>query len=89
MKTITATKVRHQFGAVVEGLHTEPVLIEKSGRPVAVMLAYTEYERLQEIEDAWWGDQANQALADGLLGVDETAAWLKELKDQWNEAPTQ
>ena len=56
MRTLTATEIRHKFGEVVEGLKTEPVLVEKSGRPVAVILsyeAYETYERLQALEDAW------------------------------------
>lgn len=81
MRTLTATEIRHKFGEVVEGLKTEPVLVEKSGRPVAVILAYETYERLQELEDAWWGEQANQAMAEGLLSAKATAAWLKEKLD--------
>ena len=82
MRTLTATEIRHKFGAVVEGLKTEPVLVEKSGRPVAVILSYEEYERLQELEDAWWGEQASKAAAEGLLSAEETASWLKEKLDE-------
>ena len=81
MRTLTATEIRHKFGEVVEGLKTEPVLVEKSGRPVAVILAYETYERLQELEDAWWGEQANQAMAEGLLSAKATTSWLKEKLD--------
>ncbi len=86
MRTLTATEIRHKFGEVVEGLKTEPVLVEKSGRPVAVILSYEAYERLQELEDAWWGEQANQAMAEGLLSANATASWLQEKLD---EAPAQ
>lgn len=84
MRTLTATEIRHKFGEVMEGLKTEPVLVEKSGRPVAVILSYETYERLQELEDAWWGEQANKAMAEGLLSAEATASWLKE---KLNEAP--
>jgi antitoxin Phd len=86
VRTLTATEIRHKFGEVVEGLKTEPVLVEKSGRPVAVILSYEAYERLQELEDAWWGEQANQAMAEGLLSANATASWLQEKLD---EAPAQ
>lgn len=81
MRTLTATEIRHKFGEVVEGLKTEPVLIEKSGRPVAVILSYETYERLQALEDAWWGEQASKAAAEGLLRAKATAAWLQEKLD--------
>lgn len=82
MKTLTATELRHKFGEVVEGLKTEPVLVEKSGRPVAVILSYEDFERLLDIEDAWWGDQARKAAAEGFLSAEETASWLKEKMDE-------
>lgn len=82
MRTLTATEIRHKFGEVVEGLKTEPVLVEKSGRPVAVILSYEAYERLQELEDVWWGEQANKAMAEGLLSAEETTSWLKEKLDE-------
>lgn len=86
MRTLTATEIRHKFGEVVEGLKTEPVLVEKSGRPVAVILSYEAYERLQALEDAWWGEQAHQAVMEGLLSANATASWLQEKLD---EAPAQ
>lgn len=84
MKTLTATELRHKFGEVVEGLKVEPVLVEKSGRPVAVILSYEEFERLQELDDAWWGEQAKKAAAEGLLTPEETKAWIAE---RMNETP--
>lgn len=78
MKTLTATELRHKFGEVIEGLKVEPVLVEKSGRPVAVLLSYEEFQRLQDLEDAWLGEQARKAAAQGFLSAEETEAWLKE-----------
>lgn len=86
MKTLTATELRHKFGEVVEGLKAEPVLVEKSGRPVAVILSYEDYTRFEELEDAWWGEQARKAAADGFLSADETASWIAE---RMNETPTE
>lgn len=78
MKTLTATEIRHKFGEVVEGLKVEPVIVEKSGRPVAVVLSYEAFERYQELEDAWWGEKARQAAAEGLLSSEESASWITE-----------
>ena len=84
MKTLTATELRHKFAEVLEGLKVEPVLVEKSGRPVAVVVSYQMFERMQELEDAWWGARAKEAVAEGLLTPEDTMSWIRE---RMNETP--
>lgn len=86
MKTLTATELRHKFGEVVEGLKLEPVLVEKSGRPVAVILSYEDFQRFEDLEDAWWGEQARKAASERLLSAKETMSWVEE---RMNEAPAE
>lgn len=86
VKTLTATALRHKLGEVIEGIKTEPVLVEKSGRPVAVLLSYEDFQRLQDLEDAWWGEKARKAAATGFLSSGETESWLKE---KLNEAASE
>ena len=52
--------------------------MEKSGRPVAVIVSYEDYVRFQKFEDAWWGEQARQATAEGFMDEKETASWIAE-----------
>ena len=56
---------------------SEPVVIEKSGHPAVVMLSIAEFERLQALDDAYWGEMAYQALVDGLMGADDTLRRLQ------------
>lgn len=42
------------------------------------MLSIEEFERLQELEDSWWGEQAKKAAEEGLLTEEETKTWLME-----------
>jgi len=65
---------KQRLGPYMECALTEPVVIEKSGRPAVVMLSIAEYERLQALDDAYWGERAKQALEGGLAGTDETCA---------------
>ena len=65
----------------MESALTEPVMIEKSGRPAVVMLSVAEYERLQAMDDAYWGERAKQALEGCLAGTDETMRRLQERLD--------
>ena len=46
MKTLTASEAKNRFGMLLDWARQEPVLIEKQGRQVAVMLSVEEYERL-------------------------------------------
>ena len=78
MKGTAATEAKNRFGLLMEKAMTEPVAIEKKGRPVAVLLSYDEYQRLIEIEDRYWGERAKAALKTGFLTDKETSRWLKE-----------
>jgi len=78
MQHIAASEVKQRLGQYMESALTEPVMIEKSGRPAVVMLSVAEYERLQAMDDAYWGERAKQALEGGLAGTDETMRRLQE-----------
>ncbi len=78
MLHLAASEVKQRLGQYMECALTEPVVIEKSGRPAVVMLSITEYERLQAMDDAYWGERARQALEGGLVDADETMRRLQE-----------
>ncbi len=49
MKTMSARDAKHQFGLLIDTARAEPVVIEKHGRPVVVVLAVEEFERLKSL----------------------------------------
>ena len=57
MKT-TATELNKHPGKYINQSLKEPVIIERSGHPVAVMVSY---ERYMELEDVYWGELAGSA----------------------------
>lgn len=77
MLHVSTSEVKQRLGQYITRAMSEPVVIEKSGRPAVVMLSIAEYERLQALDDAYWGEKAKQALEDGLAGVDETLRRLQ------------
>jgi antitoxin Phd len=77
MKEAAATDVKNKFGQMLETVVSEPVTIEKNGRPVAVMMSMAEYERLTEIEDRYWGEKALKALEEGFASDAETKALIE------------
>ncbi len=78
MREAAASDVKNRFGQMLETAMTEPITIEKKGRPVAVMMSIKEYERLTEIEDRYWSDKALKAVQEGFLTEEETKAWLEK-----------
>jgi prevent-host-death family protein len=79
MKEAAATDVKNKFGQMLEAVVSEPIAIEKKGRPVAVMMSIAEYERLVEIEDRYWGEKALKAIKEGFVS-DSKAKTLLEGK---------
>lgn len=77
MTTADATEVKNRFGRYMEAALRGPVLVRKSGRDVAVLVSYEEYQRLSAIEDHWWAQQAAEAEREGFLGVEATRDYLR------------
>jgi len=46
MKTMSAREAKNAFGLMIDTARAQPVLIEKHGRGVVVVVAVEEYERL-------------------------------------------
>lgn len=63
MKTMSARDAKHQFGLLIDTARAEPVVIEKHGRPVVVVLAVEEFERLKSLIPA--GQTAARPVREG------------------------
>lgn len=50
MQTVSAKEAKYNFGRLIDTARAQPVTVEKYGRPVVVVLAVEEYERLKAIE---------------------------------------
>ena len=46
MKSMSAKEAKNGFGLLLDTARAEPVVIEKHGRPVVVVLSTEEYEKL-------------------------------------------
>lgn len=52
MKSVSAKNAKNSFGLLLDTARAEPVLIEKHGRAVAVVVAIEEYEKLKRVEES-------------------------------------
>jgi antitoxin Phd len=84
MKTVSSTEIKNRLGQYLESAIGEPVVVEKAGRPVAVVLSYAEYQRLTRLEDSYWAARARVAEESGWAGSEKTMAVL--MKDSTIEA---
>lgn len=75
MLTMNATQVKQTFGSCLMNVAGEPILIEKSGRPAAVLLSHSEYERLMSLENDLLMAKAVDAIDSGVLSQEEAAQW--------------
>lgn len=57
MKTLSAKDAKYGFGRLIDLARAEPVLVAKHGRPVVVVMAIEEYERLK-VGDAGGEDKS-------------------------------
>jgi prevent-host-death family protein len=52
MKTLTAKDAKYGFGRLIDLARAAPVAVAKHGRPVVVVMAIEEYERLKVLDGA-------------------------------------
>ncbi len=50
MKTLTAKDAKYSFGRLIDLARAEPVTVAKHGRPVVVVMAIEEFERLKALD---------------------------------------
>lgn len=81
MKT-NATQFKNHFGEYMQKVYQEPIIVEKSGKPSAVLISYATFERLSNLEDFYWGMKANEAAKEGFLGSEESEKRLREYAKQ-------
>ena len=59
MQTLSAKDAKYGFGRLIDLARAEPVAVSKHGRPVVVVMAIEEYERLKDIEMNHVGHRPN------------------------------
>lgn len=77
MNHTSISDFRSRISDYLGNLSVSPVVLERNGKPAAVVLSYAEYQRLQDLEDAWWGERAQAALESGLVGHEEAMQYLQ------------
>lgn len=61
MQTLSAKDAKYGFGRLIDLARAEPVAVAKHGRPVVVVLAVEEYERLKALESVGFDGKGKPA----------------------------
>ena len=87
IKTVSATEAKNRFGGVLREVSRtdEPILVERDGKPVAVILSFEAYERLLPKEQATALKTPRVQHAFGLWANrdDINEAWLADGRSRW------
>ncbi len=79
-RTLPSTEVKNRFGQVLREIARTggPIVVERDGRPVAVILSIENFERLQPLKET----RRRRALAEEAFGM-----WSKraDIDDEWLE----
>lgn len=90
VKSVPATAAKNRFGSMLKEVSSsgEPLIIEKDGQPVAVIMSISAYEALQPKPTL---SLTEQELLDSVFGMwadrtDIDDNWLEEGRQQWESA---
>ena len=78
----SSTNLKNKLGQYLEAAIKEPVIIEKSGRPISVVISYDEYQRFLALEDKLWIMEALKAEKEGYLGTKKSEESIKNLENR-------
>ncbi len=78
MKTASSTDFRNHIGDCLQQVSSSPIVLEKYGKPAAVVISYERYQQLEAAEDALWGARAEAAIEKGFVSNDDAIRRLLE-----------
>lgn len=76
---MVAKDAKNKFGQLLTAAMREPVIIDKNGKSVAILMSTEEFRRLEQIEDELITIKAQLALKEGFIGEDESEKFLSDL----------
>ena len=79
MTAVTATELQSKTGAIIDQAIINPVQVTRNNRSVVVLISTKEYQRLQAVEDTYWGEMANMAVNMESVSKEDIDILLKRL----------
>ena len=87
MFEISSSELKGKLGEVIDRARREPVRVKTRGRSTVVIVDCARFDRLEELEDAYWIARAREAIRAGCHSPEESMAFLIEGMEQAEAAP--
>ena len=81
MKTITANELKQATGHVMDQAQREPIMVEKYGRPHAVLLSHEDYRQYERLKYTALKAGIVVGLESGDAGAFDADALIAEIED--------
>ncbi|XVN40858.1 MAG: type II toxin-antitoxin system Phd/YefM family antitoxin [Rickettsia endosymbiont of Argas persicus] len=79
MKSISSKEAQNHFGDLMNQAIKAPVIINKYGKPAAVLISHEEYKKFNQLEDMYWALQAKNASKNGFLSEKDSEDFLNKI----------
>ncbi len=76
MRQVNSTDFKNNFGEFLDLARDEPIAVNRSGKPVAVLVSVEEFAHFQRLNDLYWLARATGAEAAGEWVTHEEAMAL-------------
>ncbi|WP_053959859.1 type II toxin-antitoxin system Phd/YefM family antitoxin [Sulfobacillus thermosulfidooxidans] len=71
-KTDLVKDLQSHWEDLLQRIHKKPVVIEEESTPLAVLVSYQEWQRIQHMQDELWKAQTAEAACEGPLCEEDT-----------------
>lgn len=79
MQVFTSKEAQNHFGDLMTQAIKEPVAISKYGKEAFVVMSQEEYMKFSNLEDMYWAAMADEAIAEGTMGVEKTKELMNSI----------
>ena len=78
--TVDLTTLKTKPGEVLDKVKNTPITVERYGKPVAIIITPEQYERFENLEDAYWLKVIEARRKEGgYLSADESLKAVQDL----------
>lgn len=77
--TISSREAQSNFAEFIYKVMKEPVIIQKHGKPVAVLISPEDFDKFQKLEELYWNLKVEAAEKNGYLPTAESEDFLNNI----------